>query len=462
MLSFSKSFTAGRRPKSSASSVRELAGCYVLHEAASLADEISLLRASVRIVVVSPVFPPEPIVSAQTSAQVADELVASGHDVTVVTAFPSRPAGKLYPGFRRAWCRRERSDTGYDILRCFATISAESRMLSRFAENISFGLTSGWRVLRQKRPDVIYANTWPIFAAGILAAIARLRRVPLVISVQDVYPESLGSQGRLSAQGYAARLLRRIDRAIAHNSHDVIVISERFARIYRDVRQVPAGHVHVVPNWADERQVVPDEGGVQLRAEVGIGDDVFLLVYGGNIGTAAGVEGVIEALGRLSAASRPHFLVAGAGSSLADCQALADAMASQHVSFYTPWPAEKTSPVYAAADVLVLPTRGAQSLVSVPSKLIAYMLSARPIIAQAISGSDLANAIQEAGCGWLVEPNQPDRLADTIREVMSLSSAELRRRGQAGREYALHNFARAICLPRVIAILEESARSNGQ
>ena len=151
-----------------------------------------------RALIVSPVFPPEPIVSAQTSAQVAAALVASEHEVTVITAFPSRPAGKLYPGYRQTLNRQERSAAGYNIVRCFSTVSAESRMLSRFAENLSFGLTSGWQVLWQKRPDVIYANTWPIFAAGILALIARWRHVPLVISVQDVYPESLIAQGRLS------------------------------------------------------------------------------------------------------------------------------------------------------------------------------------------------------------------------------------------------------------------------
>jgi len=415
-----------------------------------------------RIFVISPVFFPEPIVSAQTSAQIAEELAARGDDVTVVTAFPNRPAGKLYPGYRRTLYRREHSKAGYDILRCFSVISSESRLLSRLAENISSGLTSGWWFLWPKRPDVIYANTWPLFAAGILALIARWRRVPLVISIQDVYPESLVSQGRLAPRSPFTGLLRRIDRAIAQSSRGVIVISERFAQIYRNDRQVPAQNVHVVPNWADEQQIVPDEGGAALRAEVGIGEKEFLLVYGGNVGAAADVEGVIQALGRLPDALRPHLLIAGAGSRLADCRILAEAIAPGNVTFYTPWPAEKTSPVYAAADVLMLPTQGTQSLVSVPSKLIAYMLSARPIIAQAVSGSDLANMIQEAGCGWIVEPGQPDLLADTIREVMCLPPGELRQRGQAGRMYALQRLTRAACLPRVIAILEEAALSSGR
>jgi glycosyltransferase involved in cell wall biosynthesis len=416
----------------------------------------------VRAFIVSPVFPPEPVVSAQTSAQVAAALVARGHNVTVVTAFPSRPAGQLFPGYRRSWRRWEASEAGYGIVRCFSVISSTSSLPSRFAENLSFGLTGGWQVLRQGRPDVIYANTWPIFAAGILAAVARLRRIPLVISVQDMYPESLVSQGRLSAQSRPARWLRRLDRAISRSSRNVIVISEYFARQYRDDRQVPVENVHLVPNWVDEQQIRPDEGGEPVRAEAGIREGAFLLAYGGNIGAAANVEGVIEAVGRLAEApNRPHLLIAGAGSRLEECRRLAGVVAPGQVSFYTPWPAEKTSPVYAAADVLVLPTQGRQSLASAPSKLIAYMLSARPIIAQAVPGSDLANVIVAAGCGWVVEPNQPDRLADAIREALSLSSEERRQRGQAGREYALSHFSRAVCLPRVVALIEASAQSGG-
>jgi colanic acid biosynthesis glycosyl transferase WcaI len=62
-----------------------------------------------RVHVISPVFLPEPIVSAQTTLQIAQALAERNHDVTVITSFPNRPAGRLYPGYRRTLYRCERA-----------------------------------------------------------------------------------------------------------------------------------------------------------------------------------------------------------------------------------------------------------------------------------------------------------------------------------------------------------------
>ena len=201
-----------------------------------------------------------------------------------------------------------------------------------------------------------------------------------------------------------------------------------------------------------------NSGGAEIRAEMGIPTDAFLIGYGGNVGVAAGLEGVIQAFdGWPTDAPKPFLLVAGAGASLDACRTLAARVANDHIRFLTPWPAEKTGPVYNAADVLVLPTQGVQSLVSVPSKLNSYMLAGRPMIAQAIAGSDLARTIEDASCGWVIKPGSPQVLAATMREVMALPEDERNRRGRAGREYALRHLTRSTCLPQMIELLEQAA-----
>jgi glycosyltransferase involved in cell wall biosynthesis len=396
---------------------------------------------SMRAVVVSCVFPPEPMVSSRTSFDVARELAARGHDVTVLAPFPNRPAGRVYEGYRRAPFRRERAPEGFRIVRCGALISRRSSLLSRLGENVSFGITSSIALLLRRKPAVIYANTWPIFAAAMTSIVARLRRIPLVISVQDIYPESLQSQRR-AGSGLLARALLAIDRRIVRRAAAVIVISERFAELYRRTRG--AERVHVIPNWLDDETL--DDTGAAAR-DAGA---PFLLVYGGNVSVSASVESVIEAVGKVPDV---HLLIAGEGSSLEQCRRLAAAVAPERIRFHSPWTA--TMGVLRAADVLVLPTRAEQSFVSVPSKLISYLLAGRPVVAAAMDDSDTAAAVRASGAGVVVPPDDTQALAAAIRAMRGRSPEERQRMGAAGRAWALANMTREVCLPRLIAVIEE-------
>jgi glycosyltransferase involved in cell wall biosynthesis len=411
-----------------------------------------------RALVVSCVFPPEPSVSAQTSAQVAEELVKRGHHVTVVTAFPSRPSGRLYPGYARKLFQRERTAAGFELIRCFSILSPESRVLSRLLENVSFGLSSGLAMLRVGHRDVIYANTWPIVASGIAVLIARVRKTPVVVSIQDVYPESMISQRRIGPDGAMARLMRWADALVARACKEVIVISEAFASIYRADRGVAPDRLHVVPNWVDGDSIHPNDNcAVKLRERYGIPSSAFVVVYGGNIGAAAYVETVVECFRHLKHESNLYLLVAGEGSNLAACQTLARDFGGERILFHTPWLLEETSAVLGAADLLILPTRDLQSRASVPSKVISYMLAARPIIALALSGTELANLIVQSGCGWVIEPESPVELALKLEQIAALPAADRMRLGEAGRSFALKTLTRDVCLPKVIDILESAA-----
>jgi len=410
----------------------------------------------VKIVVVSCVFPPEPVVSSRTSFDAARELTARGHDVTVVAPFPNRPAGKLYAGYRRAPFRREATTEGFRIIRCASLFSRRSSILSRLAENVSFGAMSSLVLLVTPRPAVVYANTWPIFAAAMIATVARLRRIPLVISVQDIYPESLLSQRR-PGSSIAARVLRALDRSIVRSAAAVVVISERFAELYRRTRGVGASRIHVVPNWlpAQGTEVTP-VASEACRDRNGIPRDAFLLVFGGNVSVSAGVETVIDAFRCLDHDLDVYLLVAGEGTSLDACRRRAAEIAPERIRFEHPWPG--TIDVLHAADVVVLPTHAAQSTASVPSKLISYLLSARPVLATALPDSDTAAVVLGSGAGVVVAPDDSKALADAIGSMARLSREERQRMGSAGRAWAMMNVTAEVCLPRLLRIVEGEAR----
>jgi len=350
---------------------------------------------------------------------------------------------------------------GYTLVHCFGTLAPKSQMIPRLLENMSFGITAGTRLLFCPRPDVVYSNAWPVFATLMILAVAKLRGIPVVVSVQDLYPESLESQGRTGGRGFVFRAIHAIDTWIANSAKALIVISERFQEIYRKTRAVPEAKLHVVPNWAERDALHIDPGVVrQFREAKSIPQDAFVAVYAGNVGPASGAEGLVETFAKLRDLRNAYLLIAGSGSNLDSCMARAHALGLDRVIFHSPWKQEETEAVLGLGDVVLLPTIGRQSLASVPSKLISYLLAGRPVLAMVLPESETARAISAADAGWILPPEEPEALAAAIRAIVALPSDELQRRGDAGKAFASNNFCHESNLPKVIDVLESAARPN--
>lgn len=407
-----------------------------------------------KVLVVSCVYPPEPVTSAVTSAGVAEMLRGQGYEVTVLAPFPNRPQGSIYPEYARRPWKIERSTQGLKLIRCFATVSKRSSMVSRFSENVSFGISSGLAALFARRPDLIYSNTWPLLAAGILVFVAWLRRIPIVMSVQDLYPESLVSQGRVRVNSILARFLERADRSIASRTAALLTPAQTFAQLYRESRRIPEDRVHCMPNWIDPALLECAATREACRKDLGIPSDSFVYVYSGNVGAAARLDRFIAAIAARGGDER--FLIAGSGSNLAACQEASRQCRAGSVLFHTRYPQSETAQVLKAADVLLLPTHGEQALASMPSKLVWYMLAARPILAVADPDSELAEVIRSADCGWVVDSTRLDELNPTLDVVSAASPRERAELGENGLRFAQAHFTGAACLPRLQAILNQS------
>ena len=412
-----------------------------------------------KVNIVSSVFQPEPVMSAHTSTDLACELTSYGHMVRVITTFPNRPAGKIYKGYQRNLWTYEQPADGYDLLRIFTFFSSQSNLFSRFLENVSFGISTIIAILLLEKPDVIYANTWPLFAQGLLVLTCKLLRIPLVLSIQDLYPESLIVQKRgFNKISRLYLFLRLLDGQIAKNCSALIVISEQFKSTYILDRGIAKEKVTVIPNWIGDLQAAIPSIETNIRRKLHIPQDAFLLVYGGNIGVAAGVEGLIDIFQFLPDQDRIYLLIAGAGSRLSHCQELVQKYGFEHVKFLSPWHTEDTFEVLSAADLCVLPTQGEQSLVSVPSKLLAYMLAGRPVCAFTSPESETARIITVSRAGWVIPSTDPEYWATAITEISNMPKEFQDQRGHAAQNFVRENFSKSRNVPKVLELLLDCGR----
>jgi colanic acid biosynthesis glycosyl transferase WcaI len=311
-----------------------------------------------------------------------------------------------------------------------------------------------------RRPDAIYANTWPIFAGGIAAWVAKFRRIPIVLSIQDIYPESLVALKKIGPETWVAQLLTRLDASIARIASAVVVISEGAGEIYSRDRGIAQEKIHRIANWLAREDQPTLEMAQGQRNRWGIGTDAFLIVFAGNVAAACGMESVISVVSRLTEESLARLLIAGSGSASENCRRIADRHKSRRVEFSGPFLATEALAILSAADILILPTQGDQSLACMPSKLISYMMSGRPVLALAHPKSDLARVVKESGCGWVVEAENSEALERLLGTIAALERSELTRMGSLGREYALTHFSTEACLPKLVAVIEDAARGE--
>jgi glycosyltransferase involved in cell wall biosynthesis len=145
--------------------------------------------------------------------------------------------------------------------------------------------------------------------------------------------------------------------------------------------------------------------------------------------------------------------LAGGGNSLPGCLALIQKHQLTRVRVHSPWHQSETYSLLSAADLCILPTQGEQSLVSVPSKLLSYMLAGRCILALASSQSETARVITASQSGWVLSVGDSTSLAGFIRDIARLPLEERNKRGEAGGTFVHKHFSSSENLPKVVGIL---------
>ena len=409
-----------------------------------------------KIHLIVPVFPPESVASAVMVDHLAQGLVNQKHDVTVITSFPSKMQGVLFPGYRKTVYQIEKSIYGFRLCRVFTFFSTKSTIFSRLPEYLSYAFASNLASIFLSKPDVVFINTWPI-ATFITAVFCKLRGIPYVFNVQDLYPESAGGLGYLKTGGGIYKFFLWADRFLMKNAAHIIPISEEFANRIQKTRNVPAEKMTVIWNWYDGR-VQPQPKAGEWRQKFAYFDSSFIIMYAGNIGSVAGLETVLEAAKLLAPCGKYVFVLAGDGTMREELEERCKKEKIQNVHFMYPLHRENLSDVQASADIMLITAKRGLAHSEVPSKMMGYMLSGRPILAMVDSNSNTARLVKQAICGLIGEPENPQILAEKILEMCT--SGKFDEWGNNARQFALQHFDQHKNVARIIEILEKVNRGS--
>lgn len=410
-----------------------------------------------RVLIVSQYYKPEPIPKIH---ELAESLQARGHQVDVVTAFPHYPSGKLYPGVRLRLLRREVVD-GIRVVRTFIVPYHGRSSLGRIVNYLSFMLSAPLAAWFTRPCDVLYVWHPPLTTGVAGWLLAKLKRAPFVYDVQDIWPESALLAGMIR-EGVMARLMRVMERFVYRRAGRILTVtSDARANLLR--KSVSAEKVQVIDNWVDDTLFAPasEASVLAIRAQHGWADR-FVVLFAGNTGLVQGLETLLEVAMRLRAERRFLLVIVGDGADRARLEGIArQARLGEHVQFIERQPAEGVGAYLGSADALVVHLKKSElSRYVIPSKTLAYLAAARPVIV-GMEGP-AADLVRDAGAGMVVPPDDPEAMAEAVRTMASLPVAERDAMGQRGRAYVRQRFAKEKVIGLYEELLENIAATRGR
>ena len=407
-----------------------------------------------RVLFVSPNFPPEVNAPATRLHEHAREWVRLGGEVDVITDVPNYPEGAVYDGYENRYS--EETLDGIRVHRVPMYVTANEGAAKRIASFLSFMASAVWHARRlAHRPDVVVGTSPQFFCALAARRIARRLGVPFVLEIRDLWPESIVAVGAMERNA-AIRAIERVERGLYRGADHVVSVTDSF------VDHIVAGGarpeaVSVIKNGADVDRLAeaPDDA---VRAEVretyGWGD-AFVAAYIGTIGMAHRADVLLEAARRCPDPD-VRWVVIGAG---AEREALAAAAARADLPNFQlvdKQPKARIASFLAETDVSVVHLSDTPLFRTViPSKLFEAMALRIPI-ALGVRGEAQA-LVEAAGAGLAFPPEDPDALVETVLRMKA--DRELYRRLQdSGEAYVREHFDRPRLARRYWNLLADVAR----
>ncbi len=370
-------------------------------------------------------------------SELADELAARGHTVTVLTGWPSY---KLAEADRASEFSERMMEGAVQVLRVQTLPLHNSNFIIRgFAQ--LFAPRQFWRVLKkhERRPFdavLVYSPPLPLAFVG---AWAKREGARFVLNVQDIFPQNAIDLGILK-NPLAVALFRGIEGRAYANADVITAHSDGNRALLAAANPSVASKLTVLHNWVD--MDVSAKAVRNFRVELGL-QDKFVAVYGGVTGPAQGLDIILDLAGRVRDLSDLIFLIVGEGTEKAKLEGRAQAEGLDNVMF-RPFVAQDVYPsLLRSSDVGFLTLSPRMKTPVVPGKILGYMAMSLPVLAIVNRESDAHVIVREAACGYTCCSDDLEGAEKLVRSLYACRGEPLMEMGRRGRIYADHNFSKA-------------------
>lgn len=368
----------------------------------------------------------------------------AGHQITVVAGMMHANASRKYPRYQGKFFFEEDFLPGIRVHRCHVSESYNINFLGRLWGYFSFVFSSLLTCLfRIKGPfDLVIVTSPPLFVGITGLIVSKLRRIPLVFEVRDLWPESAIDTGVLT-NSFLIKMAFWFEKMLYKNASLINVLTPAFEQTLKEKKGIPPGKISMIPNAADfelSEHLLGKVDVPEFRKKLGW-ENRFVVIYVGAHGVANQLEQVLDTADRLKE-TNALFVLIGDGMRKAALKRKAEEMRMENVKFLDSVNKEKVYEYIIAADAGCSVLKRADTFKTIYSnKTFDYMGCQTPIL-MAIDGIS-RKLVEEAKAGLFVEPENPDDFAEKVRWMMEHPEA-LKEMGKNGFLFAKANMHRTV------------------
>ena len=339
-----------------------------------------------------------------------------GYDVDILTLVPTYPLGKVFPGYKNGFFRKDEHQ-GINIFRVRAITGYRDSVIKKILKYINFMIFGSIAaIFIGRKYDYVFGFNMGALT-GMLPAILirKLYKKPTMFWVQDVWPDSVYAYGFKQTKMLSTVL--DIFVRFMHRNIDAIAVSgkgfESKLAPYIEKDLI----FHYLPNWADDL-----DNNLTLK-NLGKSKEATHFTFAGNIGKVQNLENIINAFCFLSNEyqEKSQLNIIGDGSNLDNLKLLANN--NPNIVFHGKKPRSDMASYYKASDFLIISLIDKPIFsVTVPAKTQTYIATKKPILA--IINGDTASIIQDNNLGLYADPSKIDAISTLFQRCVDMSQTE--------------------------------------
>lgn len=403
-------------------------------------------------------YEPETIAYTHLERDLIEGLLSDGHNINIICPTPTRGIDKET---REKYKNKklEKKYNGSVTVRRFIAPQEGKNPLGRAFRYFWCNFRTYQIAVKNRDIDIVFSNSTPPTQGALSALVARRlsrktgKKVPFLYNLQDIFPDSLVNSNLTHKGSILWKIGRKLEDFTYRHADKIIVISQAFKKNLL-AKGVSEKKVEIISNWIDLESVQPVERkDNKLIDEFDLDPSKFLVVYAGNFGAAQGADIVIKAAMELQDYKDIQFVIFGGGPYFEDAREQAKNL--DNIFIHELMPQDRISEVYSLGDVALITCKKGTGKAGMPSKTWSIMACNTTIVSSFDIGSELDYILSSANAGICIEPENPEKLKESIMEYKTRSCSKM----CDARKYVIEHASKEVCVKKYLDMFEQVCKN---